>query len=356
MDDVTLRFDASSRRWECGVDRAAEWDRLEQPTDLLQIGRAADGRAIGFVLDADPQDAAFAPSLEAVAAWFGQRVAEAVRVLPDRDTQVSVTRDGASLPARTAPTGEVMRRAVRLHAASSDPVVHDDPSAGVVTVTLTVPWWARWARPWVAVRRRGRSDILLTGPLRVRGRTASAVLRYGMPYPGSALAADVVKGPRGASWRRRLVATAAVVILVVSAVVASRVVSDNGSSSTTGPIGWSVPSDGFIFERIVLQDGATCLGGGDRFTVVGRGFIKGASDFGLYLAKWDDFFAPIPQDRLVPVTNEIVSETEIAAVAPAADAFPVRPEAGDVLFMYLVVNRNSPSQYANTSVEWCGER
>lgn len=358
MAEIVLRFDAAARQWECGTGGAATWDALDQATTLLRIARRTDGAAAGFILDVDRDDDDFARSVSIVSALFGPAVADVVADEPTRDTETVVAAprpaDGAIVPA-TDDAGSVMRPFPRAGAGAAAAVVRDDPATGTVTVSLTVPWWARFAHPWVAVRRRGRRDILLTGPLRVKGRTATAVLRYGMPYPGATLAADVVKGPRRAGWVRRLALTAVVVGLVAGASLLGR---RNGSVdpvTSPGPVSWEIESGGFVFERVAFEEGKQCLAPGDRITVVGRGFDASGGDYGLYLAVWDEFFEPIPTDQLVAVPSAIESSTAISAVVPPIDAFPTAPVAGESVTVVLVADRNAPSALGSTVANWCPE-
>ena len=358
MAEIVLRFDAAARQWECGTGGAATWDVLDQATALLRVARTADGVAVGFILDLDRDDAEFPGSLSIVSALFGPAVADVVADEPARDEEVAVevpgSADSGVVPAPDA-EGEVMRPFPRASAGVPEAVVRDDPAAGTVTVTLTVPWWVRFAHPWVTVRRRGRRDVLLTGPLRVKGRTATAVLRYGMPYPGSSLAVDVVKGPRYAGWWRRFLLSLAVVAVVASLAVVGRGENPDGLVPPE-PIGWEPWNDGFVFERVVLEGGGACLGYGDRFTVLGQGFGGEPGRYGLYLSTWDEFFSPIPREQLVPVPSAIVSPTELEARAPEVGAFPVPPVAGQQVIVALVSNVSSPSAYGSTTVAWCGDR
>lgn len=360
MAEFVLRFDAAARQWECGTGGAATWDALDDATTLLRVARTADGTAVGFLLDVDRDAPDFARSVSIVSALFGPAVADVVVAdEPSRDEEVDVTATrptGDGIVPAPDGAGEVMRPFPRAGAGASEAVVRDDPAAGTVTVTLTVPRWARFAHPWVAVRRTGRRDILLTGPLRVRGRTATAVLRYGMPYPGASLAADVVKGPRRAGWARRFALTVAIVAVVVAAVV---VAGRRGSSDglvPPDPISWEPRNDGFVFERVVLEAGRTCLDHGDAFTVTGQGFGGEPGRYGLYLSTWGEFFSPIPRDELVPVASAIVSPTEIEARAPEVGAFPTAPVAGQAVIVALVSDVSAPSAYGSITVEWCGDR
>jgi len=358
--EIVLRFDAAARQWECGTGGAATWDVLDEATTLLRVARRADGTAVGFLLDVDRDDPDFARSVSIVSALFGPAVADVVVAdEPSRDGQVTVpVPDPVGTGVVPAPggAGDVMRPFPRLSASVSDAVVLDDPAAGIVTVTLTVPWWARFAHPWVAVRRRGRRDVLLTSPLRVKGRTATAVLRYGMPYPGASLAADVVKGPKRSGWVRRLVVTAAVVALVAGAAVLVRGGGSTVSPTVPGPVSWEIESGGFVFERITFEEGTRCLAPGDRITVVGRGFDASGGDYGLYLAVWDEFFEPIPPDQLVPVPSAIESPTAISAIVPPVELFPSPPVGGEPVTIVLVSDRNAPSAYGSTVADWCGDR
>ncbi|MFZ9707909.1 MAG: hypothetical protein ACO3CG_08755, partial [Ilumatobacteraceae bacterium] len=208
MADALLRFDRTAGRWEYSIGDITTWMNTENPTELLQIARNNTGQPVGFTFDVDVSDPSYADSLDVIRREFGDDVAQRVSSEPTDDVELLIST--SSSLAETADEGvDVMRHDARLQRATSDVVITDDSAAGVVTVTMTVPWWARFAKPWVAVRRRGKRDILLTGPMRIRGRTATATLRYGMPYSGSTLTADVVKGPQRSVLRLWLTALVA---------------------------------------------------------------------------------------------------------------------------------------------------
>ena len=271
MADALLRFDRTAGRWEYSIGDITTWMNTENPTVLLQIGRNSTGHPVGFTFDVDVSDPSYAESLNAIRREFGDDIAQRVSSEPADDMELLISM--ASSLAETADDGvDVMRQDARLQRASSDVVITDDSTAGTVTVTMTVPWWARFTKPWVTVRRRGKRDILLTGPMRIRGRTAKATLRYGMPYSGSTLTADVVKGPQ------RNVLKFWVTVLVASSILALGVwlggwtYGDQDQLTVPSRPIPVVPSGQWIFERVEFSGSAQCLRPGDRIEVLGRAF------------------------------------------------------------------------------------
>ncbi len=325
--DALLRFDRTAGRWEYSIGDITTWVNTENPTVLLQIARNVTGRPVGFTFDVDVSDPSYAESFDVIRREFGDDIAQRVRSEPADDMELLIST--SSSLAETAHDGvDVMRQDARLQRASSDVVITDDSTAGTVTVTMTVPWWARFTKPWVAVRRRGKRDILLTGPMRIRGRTAKATLRYGMPYSGSTLTADVVKGPQRNVFRLWLT-------------VPSRPI----------PV---VPSGQWIFEQVEFSGSAQCLRPGDRFEVLGRAFDPESGGPLLYLAIWDEFKKAIPTDQLVPVPSRVDSSTRITAKVPELSAFPVAPQGGEWVTVVLLSDPSAPVAFGNTVVAWCG--
>ena len=351
MAEALLRFDALTSRWEYSTIAVDAWASTESINEVLVVARDSGGRLAGFVFDADPEVPEFGDALNFIEREFGDEVAGRVRQVPLADIELTMATAG-TLAQRSSEEIDIMRPSPRLQSAASDVMISDDSVAGVVTVTMTVPWWARFARPWVTVRRRGKRDILLTGPLRVRGRTARATLRYGMPYPGSTLTADVVKGP-ASSWHRVFLAAFLAGLALIAAVVAAARVSDVELTETPAA-NWDVPTDGLIFDQVELVEGKNCLGYDDEFTVLGKGFDLSGRQPNLYLAVWDEFKEAIPKEKLIPVASRVATATEIAARAPAMADFPSPPRASDKVLVVLVADSNAPSIFGNVAVNWCG--
>ena len=325
MADATLRFDRTAGRWEYLVGDITAWVTTENPTSLLQVGRDAAGRAVGFTFDIDVNDPSHADSIGAIRNEFGDDIAQRVSSEPIDDVEVLIS-TSSNLAETAGESLDVMRQDARLQRASSEVVITDDSTAGIVTVTMTVPWWARFTKPWVAVRRRGKRDILLTGPMRVRGRTAKATLRYGMPYSGSTLTADVVKGPRTVPWIR--VAAGLFAIAVLGVGVAVSVFDDDVPPASPGVV---VQPPYFRVDELIPQ--GACSSFGDKVVAVGLEFDVDAGKpivFGAYAD------VPEPRDfRLL--SSRVLSETTMEIEIPTPSLFGssvVRPKAIWLVWSY----------------------
>jgi hypothetical protein len=318
------------------------------------------------VFDVDPASLDFDPSLRVIQEHFSSEIADRLRKLPTSDVEIAIAAPG-SLDPFINDSENIMRPAHRLNSAVNDVQIFDDAASGVVTVSMTVPWWARFARPWVTVRRRGKRDILLTGPLTVRGRTAKAVLRYGMPYSGPTLTADIVKGPRR-RLKPLLLASLVAAVFVVgisltevsrnstsrnSALVDGVKLPEDGQPDSDTPVGWDPQANEFQFGQVKLADGTNCLGFEEEFTVIGESFGPVGAPAYLYLAVWDQFDQNIPKEKLVPVATRIISPTEISARVPSTDEFKTPPTAGSSVLVVLVSDPNAPLIFANSAVNWC---
>jgi hypothetical protein len=349
--DAVLRSDRTARRWEYSLGDVVSWVNFEEITPLLKIARNANGRAVGFTFDVDVDEPSYPDSLNEIHQIFGADIAHRVKDEPIDDVELSIA-TSSTLAERPDDDVEVMRQDVRLQRASSDVIITDNSTAGIVTVTMTVPWWARFSNPWVAVRRRGKRDVLLVGPLRIRGRTARATLRYGLPYSGSALTADVVKGPRNRRRSKWVVALTMLLVVVIGSVL--RLAASSDDLALPSEMQWDAPGPDWIFERVRLPDGAQCLTGGMRFEIEGNGFRPEMGLPGAYMSVWDDFSAPIPRAQLVPVAARVESASRMTAEVPAANRFPVAPQPNEPVTIVLVGDPLQPSAYGNTVVNWCG--
>lgn len=351
MADALLRFDRTAGRWEYSVGDIATWMNTDNLTSLLQIARNSSGRTVGFTFDVDVSDPSYAESLNTIRREFGDDVAQ--RVSSESTDDVELLISTSSSLAETAEEGvDIMRQNARLQRASSDVVITDDSAAGIVTVTMTVPWWARFTKPWVAVRRRGKRDILLTGPMRIRGRTAKATLRYGMQYSGPTLTADVVKGPPDRRWVTWTAALITLVVVVIGAVL--QLGASRDALTLPSEIQSDIPGLEWIFERVKLPGEAQCLTPGMQFQIEGNGFRPDAGLPAVYMSVWDDFSAPIPRTELVPVGARVDSAIRMTAEVPMLGRFPTTPQGGDVVTIVLVSDPTQPLAYANTAVNWCG--
>lgn len=350
MADALLRFDRTAGRWEYSVGDIATWMNTENLTLLLQIARNSSGRTVGFTFDVDVSDPSYAESLNAIRREFGDDVAQRVSSEPTDDVELLIST--SSSLAETVEDGvDVMRQNARLQRASSDVVITDDSAAGIVTVTMTVPWWARFTKPWVAVRRRGKRDILLTGPMRIRGRTAKATLRYGMPYNGSTLTADVVKGPPDRRWVTWIAALITLVVVVIGAVL--QIGASRDALILPSEIQSDIPGPEWIFERVKLPGEAQCLTPGMQFQIEGNGFRPDAGLPAVYMSVWDDFSAPIPRTELIPVAARVDSATRMTAEVPMLGRFPTTPQRGEVVTIVLVSDPTQPLTFGNVAVNWC---
>jgi len=197
--DLRLHFDAEGRRWEGVIGALSDWATLTEVNELLSVARNAEGRAVGFIFNQDDGAADFAASLAEIETVFGSVVRMRASSRPSEDVDevltINDTLQSVTLRAETAP--EVVPKAELLHSRASDISITDDETNKVITVSLSLPWWARFLRPWIAIRRRGRPEVLALAPLRFRGKRASARMHYGLPGGTSTLVADVVKGVRG---------------------------------------------------------------------------------------------------------------------------------------------------------------
>ncbi len=350
MADALLRFDRTAGRWEYSIGDITTWVNTEDPTALLQIARNVSGRPVGFTFDVDVSDPSYAESLNVIRGEFGDDIAQRVSSEPVDDVELLIA-TSSSLAETMEEGADVMRQDARLQRASRDVVITDDSAAGTVTVTMTVPWWARFTKPWVAVRRRGKRDILLTGPMRIRGRTARATLRYGMPYSGSTLTADVVKGPQRNVLRLWLTALVASAILALGVWLGGWT---NGDQLTlpSRPIP-VIPKGQWIFEQVEFSGSAQCLRPGDRFEVLGRAFDPESGGPLLYLAVWDESKKAIPVELLAPVPSRVDSSTRITAKVPELSAFPVAPRGGELVTLVLLSDPSTPLAFGNTVVAWC---
>jgi hypothetical protein len=317
--EALLRFDALTSRWEYSTIAVDAWASTESVNEVLVVARDSGGRLAGFVFDADPEVPSFVDALSFIEREFGDEVASRVRQVPLADVELTMATAG-TLAQRSSEEIDIMRPSPRLQSAASDVMIADDSVAGVVTVTMTVPWWARFARPWVTVRRRGKRDILLTGPLKVRGRTARATLRYGMPYPGSTLTADVVKGPQS-SWLRGVVAG----VVSVAVIAAALLVGGRTWLTSNDPAQDPVVED--ATQAVMLNVGGKfqpegCWTSGKTVLVSdGYGFNVDTQMPKVFAALGSVWPGYPNANEVVLLSSQVISESQMTFVVPTASDF-----------------------------------
>ncbi len=204
MTDIRLVYDSVGRRWEGLIQPVGQWSSLDQYNEVLTIAYGTSGMVAGFVLDLDLASPEIAAALERVRELFGDVVADQVST-PQRDSLpdmvVQVPTPAVAEPSESA----VFPVLAGLNSRARDVQITDDRARGVVRVSMRLPWWARFSRPWVTVRRRGRPEVIALGPLRRTGAKHTADLSYGLPTSASSLVAELTRGTRRA-WATTLFA------------------------------------------------------------------------------------------------------------------------------------------------------
>lgn len=213
MAELRLIFDAAGQRWEGVILPIDQWAVLDAYGDLLSVAYSESGALAGFVFDLDPTNAGFGAALDQIRDLFGDIVA--ARVSRSDDTATS----GTVIPVSPRSIVETAETAVfpvlgSVNARARDVAIVDDASRGVVRITMRLPWWAAFIRPWVTVRRRGRPEVIALGPMRRAKGVHTAELHYGLPTPASSLVAEVIRGTRGA-WLSSIVAAAVTASLIL---------------------------------------------------------------------------------------------------------------------------------------------
>jgi hypothetical protein len=239
--ELRLHFDVDGQRWEGVTGAMSDWATLTEVNKLLTLARSSDGQPAGFIFDHDAQSSEFETSLAEIDKLFGSAVQVVARQCPTHDTDevVMLSDTAGEVAVRTDTSPDVVPKSGLLHARVDDVQIDDDEVNKVLTVTLSLPWWARFLRPWVSVRRRGRPEILALAPLRFRGRQASARMRYGLPGGTSTLVADVVKGTQQ-PWLLIIASSAVTALLLALALtVTSRGATDD---SVVAPATTLVPT------------------------------------------------------------------------------------------------------------------
>ncbi len=213
MTDIRVSYDALGQRWEGVILPTDQWTQLEDATPLLTIARNARGDLAGFIFDCDVESSEFTSSLRMIAESFGENVRDTVStastvnptgyVLPLAATSLAVRDEQAVFPV----LGSVNARARDVS------IVEDRPS-GIIRVSMRLPWWAAFLRPWVTVRRRGRPELIALGALRRSRGVHTAELHYGLPATSSSLVAEVIRGTRS-TWISAMVAAVVTALLIL---------------------------------------------------------------------------------------------------------------------------------------------
>jgi hypothetical protein len=211
--EIRLIFDSVGQRWEGVIFPVDQWTSLDEYNDVLSIAYGQSGALAGFVFDLGSTSATTTAALERIRELFGEIVAE--RVSSSDDTAIA----GTVAPLSSAAIAETAETAVfpmlgSVNARARDVAIVDDASRGVVKISMRLPWWATFLRPWVTVRRRGRPEVIALGPMRRAKGVHTAELHYGLPTPANSLVAEVIRGTRGA-WMSALVAAVVTTALLL---------------------------------------------------------------------------------------------------------------------------------------------
>ena len=242
---MRLAFDDMGRRWEGIISPADQWARLEQVNSLLTIARDINGELAGFVFDLDPENLDFQPALTTISNYFG----EIVRATVAQPGASSATTNVIRLSTQVIDIADetaLFPIFASVNAKARDVVISEDRARGVIKVSMRLPWWSAFVKPWVTVRRRGRPEVIALGPLRRSGGLHSAELRYGLPSPSTSLVAEVIRGVNR-PWLSSLVAAVitALFLLGAIAIFGDRAtdganLETNSTSAITSPITSSI--------------------------------------------------------------------------------------------------------------------
>ena len=242
---MRLAFDDMGRRWEGIISPADQWAQLEQVNSLLTIARDINGELAGFVFDLDPENLDFQPALTTISNYFG----EIVRATVAQPGASSATTNVIRLSTQVIDIADetaLFPIFASVNAKARDVVISEDRARGVIKVSMRLPWWSAFVKPWVTVRRRGRPEVIALGPLRRSGGLHSAELRYGLPSPSTSLVAEVIRGVNR-PWLSSLVAAVitALFLLGAIAIFGDRAtdganLETNSTSAITSPITSSI--------------------------------------------------------------------------------------------------------------------
>lgn len=242
---MRLAFDDMGRRWEGIISPADQWAQLEQVNSLLTIARDINGELAGFVFDLDPENLDFQPALTTISNYFG----EIVRATVAQPGASSATTNVIRLSTQVIDIADetaLFPIFASVNAKARDVIISEDRARGVIKVSMRLPWWSAFVKPWVTVRRRGRPEVIALGPLRRSGGLHSAELRYGLPSPSTSLVAEVIRGVNR-PWLSSLVAAVitALFLLGAIAIFGDRAtdganLETNSTSAITSPITSSI--------------------------------------------------------------------------------------------------------------------
>ena len=242
---MRLTFDDMGRRWEGIILPADQWAQLEQVNSLLTIARDLNGELAGFVFDLDPENLDYQPALTTISNYFGE-IARATVAQPGASSATTNVIRLSTQVIDIADETALFPIFAGVNAKARDVIISEDRARGVIKVSMRLPWWSAFVRPWVTVRRRGRPEVIALGPLRRSGGLHSAELRYGLPSPSTSLVAEVIRGVNR-PWLSSLVAAVitALFLLGAIAIFGDRAtdganLETNSTSAITSPITSSI--------------------------------------------------------------------------------------------------------------------
>ena len=213
---MRLAFDDMGRRWEGIILPADQWAQLEQVNSLLTIARDRNGELAGFVFDLDPENLDYQSALTTIGNYFGEIARATVAQPGTSSATTNVIRLSTQVIDITDETA-LFPIFAGVNAKARDVVISEDRARGVIKVSMRLPWWSAFVRPWVTVRRRGRPEVIALGPLRRSGGLHSAELRYGLPSPSTSLVAEVIRGVNR-PWLSSLVAAVITALFLLGAI------------------------------------------------------------------------------------------------------------------------------------------
>ena len=178
--------------------------------------RDLNGKLAGFIFDLDTENHDYQSALTSVGDYFG----EIVRATVAQPGASSATTNVIRLSTQAIDIADetaLFPIFAGVNAKARDVVISEDRSRGVIKVSMRLPWWSAFVRPWVTIRRRGRPEVIALGPLRRSGGLHSAELRYGLPSPSISLVAEVIRGVNR-PWLSSLVAAVITALFLFGAV------------------------------------------------------------------------------------------------------------------------------------------
>ncbi len=238
---MRLTFDDMGRRWEGIILPADQWAQLEQVNSLLTIARDINGELAGFVFDLDPENLDYQPALTTISNYFGE-IARATVAQPGASSATTNVIRLSTQVIDIADETALFPIFAGVNAKARDVIISEDRARGVIKVSMRLPWWSAFVRPWVTVRRRGRPEVIALGPLRRSGGLHSAELRYGLPSPSTSLVAEVIRGVNR-PWLSSLVAAVITALFLLGAITIfgdratdSANLETNSASAITSPV------------------------------------------------------------------------------------------------------------------------